>query len=69
MRTIITYITDDGQEFNDQFSAKRHECELTKHNWEFYNEKMGLQKEQNELTHMRFCRHCTKQELIKKIIV
>lgn len=66
MKAIITYITDDGKEFSDQFSAKRHECELTEHKWEFYNENMGLQKEQNELTHMRFCKHCTKQELISK---
>lgn len=64
MRTIVTYITDDGKEFNDIFRARRHECELTEHKWEFYNENMGLQKEFNEKTHLKFCKRCSKQELI-----
>lgn len=66
MRTEITYITEDGKKFDNQFLAKRHECELTKHKWEFYSER-GLQKEKNELTNMRFCKHCSKQEMILNI--
>lgn len=69
MKTIITYITDDGKEFNNQFEARRHECELTQHSWEFYSKNMGMQKLQDENTHMRFCKNCTKQELIKEVNV
>ncbi len=67
MRTEITYITEDGKKFDNQFLAKRHECELTEHKWEFYSKNGGLQKEQSELTHMKFCKHCSKQEMINKI--
>jgi hypothetical protein len=65
MRTIITYITDDGKEFDNQFIAKKHECELTSHDWDFYNENLGLQKEQDEHTHMLFCKKCSTQKLLR----
>lgn len=65
MKVITTYITDDGKKFDNQFDAKKHECELTNHTWDCYNENMGLQKKQNEKTHMLFCKHCGKQEMIK----
>ena len=65
MKTEITYITDDGKRFSDVFAAKRHECELTEHKWDYYNKNMGLQKDLNEDTHMKFCRNCSKQELVK----
>ena len=65
MKTRVTYITDDGIEFEDSFSAKRHECEITEHRWEYYNENMGLQKEMNEHTKMKFCKKCQKQESLK----
>jgi hypothetical protein len=67
MRTEITYITKDGKKFDNQFSAKRHECELTEHNWEFYSKNGVLQKEQNELTHMRFCKYCGKQQAVNSM--
>ena len=66
MRTEITYITEDGKKFDNQFLAKRHECELTQHKWEFYSER-GLQKEQDNSTNMKFCKHCGKQEMVAKI--
>lgn len=65
MKAIITYITDDGKKFDNQFSAKKHECELTSHAWDYYTEKMALQKEQDEQTHMLFCKHCGKQEILQ----
>ena len=64
MKAIITYITDDGKKFDNQFSAKKHECELTSHNWDFYTENMGLQKEQDTDSHMALCKHCGKQEML-----
>lgn len=64
MRTEVTYITDDGKKFNNQFEAKKHECTLIGHNWEFYNKNMGLQKEMNDTAYMKFCRHCHAQEII-----
>jgi hypothetical protein len=66
MKTIITYITEDGKKFDNQFEAKRHECELTEHRWDFFNKTMGLQKEFNELTHMKFCKNCGKQVMINQ---
>jgi hypothetical protein len=65
MKAIITYITEDGKKFDDIFQAKRHECELTEHKWEFYNENMGLQKVQDERSHLKFCKYCSKQEVLK----
>lgn len=65
MKTIVTYITDDGRKFNDIFQAKKHECELTEHVWEYYNKNMGLQKEFNQDTHMKFCKRCQKQQFVK----
>jgi superfamily II helicase len=64
MKTIVTYITEDGKTFDNVFEAKRHECELTTHRWEFYNKNMGLQKTMDEQTHLKFCKHCSKQELM-----
>ena len=64
MRTEITYITIDGKRFDNSFEAKKHECTLTEHKWEFYNQNMGLQKEFNQDTHMRFCKKCHKQEFV-----
>lgn len=64
MKAIITYITEDGKKFENQFEAKKHECELTSHKWEYYNHNMGAQKEQNEETHVKFCKHCNKQEIL-----
>lgn len=66
MKTIITYITDDGKEFNDVFQAKRHECELTVHNWEYYDKNMSIQKEDNSKTGSKFCKYCSKQEVLCK---
>lgn len=64
MKTIIAYITTDGKKFENQFIAKKHECELTEHNWEFYNEQLIIQKEQNKETHMLFCKKCSTQKII-----
>lgn len=64
MITKIIYITDDAREFEDLFEAKRHECDLTSHKWEYYNENMGLQPARNEKTKIRLCRHCNKQEIL-----
>lgn len=69
MKTIITYITDDGKKFDDVFHAKRHQCELTEHTWDYYNKTMGQQKELNEQTHMKFCKNCNKQEFVDKVNV
>ncbi len=66
MKTIITYITDDGKEFTDGFQAKRHECELTEHNWEYYDQIMSLQKKLTNDTRVKFCRNCSKQVVLKK---
>jgi hypothetical protein len=69
MKTIITYITDDGQEFDNIFSARRHECELTQHTWEFYTKNMGLQKQMDYTTHMQFCKKCQKQEILEREVI
>lgn len=65
MKTIITYITDDGKKFEDKFEAKKHECEMTEHIWDFYNENMGLQKEQNGNSKVAFCKHCGSQKILR----
>jgi len=65
MKTIITYITDDGKEFTNQFKAKKHECELTSHVWNFYNDNMGLQKEEDENSKVAFCKNCGTQRMLK----
>lgn len=66
MKTIVTYITDDGKEFDNKFEAKVHECELTSsHEWQYYNENMGAQKEQDEDSKVAFCKKCGKQEILK----
>lgn len=69
MKTIITYITDDGKEFSDMFQARRHECKLTKHDWEYYDKKMNRQKEENSETGTRFCKFCSKQEALNKVLI
>lgn len=66
MKTIITYITDDNKEFSDMFQARRHECELTEHNWEYYDRKMNVRKEENNETGSKFCKFCSKQETLCK---
>lgn len=65
MKTITTYITDDGKEFNDVFQARKHECDLKGHQLEFYNKNMGIQSELNENTYMKFCKNCHQQIIIK----
>lgn len=65
METIITYITKDGKKFDNIFEAKKHECELTSHRWDYYNENMSLQKERDENSKVRFCKYCSKQEILK----
>jgi hypothetical protein len=65
MTTRIIYTTIDGKEFNDRFSATKHECELTEHKWEFFNENMGLQKEQDENSKVKFCKKCVSQIILK----
>jgi hypothetical protein len=65
MKVIMTYITDDGKQFDNQFEAKKHECELTEHKWDYYNENMGQQKQQDEKTAMKFCRNCHTQVMVK----
>ena len=61
----ITYITNDGKEFDNKFDANKHECELTSHKWEFYNSNLGLQNEEDEDTKMKFCKKCSKQIMLK----
>lgn len=63
--TKTTYTTEDGKTFDNQFDAKKHACELTSHDWEYYNENMGLQKEQNEESKVAFCKKCRKQRILK----
>jgi hypothetical protein len=65
MKTRIIYITEDGKEFDDVFRARRHECELTQHTWEYFNENMGLQKARDEKTRLKFCKTCSKQVLLE----
>lgn len=65
MRTKIIYTTLDGKEFTNQFDAKKHECILTRHNWEYFNENMGLQKQQDENSKVRLCKSCNTQEILK----
>lgn len=67
MIATITYTTEDGKKFDNSHDAKKHECELTSHKWEFYNSNLGLQKvqEQNEDTKMKFCKHCSSQVMLK----
>ena len=62
MKTLITYITEDGKEFNDVFQARRHECELTEHRWDYYAQNNNIQKEFNSETKFKFCKNCCKQE-------
>lgn len=64
MKTIITYVTDDGKEFNDVFQARRHECELTDHKWDYFDTIGNKQKQNNENTKVKFCRFCSKQEVL-----
>jgi len=61
----IIYITNDGKEFDNSYEAKKHECELTSHVWEFYNSNLGVQKEETEDTKMKFCKNCSKQLMLK----
>ena len=63
MRHKIIYITIDDREFDNQFEAKKHECLLTSHNWSFYDNNGGLQKEENEKTQMKFCKNCNEQKI------
>jgi len=65
MRHKITYITSDDKEFDNQFEAKKHECELTSHKWDFYNSSLGIQSEETEDTKMKFCKNCSKQIMLK----
>lgn len=65
METRIIYITDDGREFEDSFQAKRHECDITSHDWEYYNERMSMQKQMDENSKIRFCKKCSKQETLR----
>ncbi len=65
MKAVITYITKDGKEFDNKYEAKKHECDLTSHDWQYYNENMGLQKEQNEESKVAFCKKCNKQRMLK----
>lgn len=65
MRTRITYITEDGKEFDNKFNAKAHECELTDHSWEFFNENMGLQSEERNDSKLKLCKNCTKQVILQ----
>lgn len=64
MRTRITYITEDGKEFDGLFQAKRHECEMTSHRWEYYTENLVKQPELTLQTNQRFCKSCHKQEFL-----
>lgn len=66
MKTIIKYITEDGKEFDNIFQARRHECELTQHSWEYYTKDMSLQKQKNHETHTQFCKKCSKQEKVNQ---
>lgn len=65
MKTIVTYITEDGKQFDNAYDAKKHECDMTEHTWEFYTEGMGIQKEQSDDTHMLFCKKCQRQQILK----
>jgi hypothetical protein len=65
MKVIMTYITDDGKQFDNQFEARKHECELKEHKWDYYNKNMGQQKQQDENTVMKFCKNCHIQVMIK----
>ena len=64
MTTVTTYITDDGKEFGEMYQAKKHECELTEHKWEYYTVNLVRQREFNEETHQKFCRYCHTQILL-----
>ena len=64
MRTITTYITEDGKEFTSIFEAKRHECEMTAHKWEYYTKNLVKQAVLNQDTAQRFCKYCQKQEFL-----
>lgn len=65
MKAIITYVTEDGREFNSKYEAKKHECELTTHTWDYYNENMGLQKQQDENSKVAFCKKCNMQKMLR----
>lgn len=65
MTTRIIYTTTDGKEFDNKFDASKHECELTTHRWEFFNENMGLQKEEDENSKIKFCKKCQTQIVLK----
>lgn len=65
MESRIIYTTFDGKEFTDKYQAKKHECELTNHVWQYYNADMGMQKECNDDSKVAFCKKCNKQEILK----
>ena len=64
MRTIVTYITDDGKEFTEMFQAKKHECEMSNHRWEYYTKDMVKQIDLDNKTTQKFCKSCHTQILI-----
>jgi len=64
MKHKIIYITEDNKEFDNQFEAKKHECEMTNHIWEFYNKGTGIKKEEED-AYMKFCKRCNKQVKLK----
>lgn len=66
MKSRIIYTTSDGIDFDNSYDAKKHECKLTAHKWEYYNSNLGLQKEQTEDSKMRFCKYCSSQEFLTK---
>lgn len=65
MKTVVTYIAKDGKTFDNQFAAKKYECFLTEHTWEFYNENMVMQKIEKDSTHVKFCKRCGTQEVLR----
>lgn len=65
MEARIIYTTIDGKEFDDKYQAKKHECELTTHNWQYYNENINVQKERNDESKFAFCKKCNKQEILR----
>lgn len=65
MKSRIIYTTSDGFDFDSQYEARKHECELTSHRWEYFNDNMGVLKEKTDSAKMRFCKYCNKQEILK----
>lgn len=67
MRTISTYITEDQKKFGNIFEARKHECGLQGHKWDYYKDGISIQKnitEANDESIMRFCNKCTTQEML-----